>query len=750
MSTTSSPAHRPARLVPLLAFAAASTLAAGAAGAQRTSAPAASAATALLDQPARLRVRDVSLADALGELERRSGVPLAYSPSLLPRDRSLRCTCDDATIAEALRQLLAAVPFTFREADGQVMVVPAPAVPAPRDASGESPGALGIVMPSTLLAAAADSATVTGKVTTDAGTPIAAAIVTMPSLRLSATTNDAGVYRITVPPAAFVARTDTLRVTRLGYRPVTVRFTLTPGRVTVDVTMTSQAVSLEQVVVTGTAGNQERRAQAAVVATVDASTLTRQAPITSVTQLLEARVPGVTLTEGSGTTGSATRLLVRGAASISLSNQPLVFVDGVRIDGGFRSLFNVSGSGTATSGQAPSTLNDINPEDIESIEIVKGPAAATLYGADASAGVIQIITKKGRVGNKSFSQDISAEYNVVTPNFDVPTNYAKCTAALVASTSANPLCRNGTVGQIVADNPAERMNFFRNGWMGAFTYSARGGGDNFGYYVSTGLDNEQGTTVNNTLKARTGRGSFTFTPNAKLTLDATFGLSRTDYDLPRNDQDTYGYYVESAFGSALTVNDATGKIAGGTLLGNATLESLSAIIARSSALRAIPTAQVRYAPVSWFTNRVTVGGDITQSDGFQLYPKNSFGWYPDRTPYGNDVTSVRRNDRIYTVDYLGNVRFELGKTISSDLSFGSQYINRTSDQLTGVGQGLISNDATLVTNANTSAVGQSFGEQRSVGVFLQEQVGLNDPEMGKKKNFCPSESGSKSWNSIAY
>ena len=232
MSTTSSPAHRPARLVPLLAFAAASTLAAGAAGAQRTSAPAASAATALLDRPARLRVRDVSLADALGELERRSGVPLAYSPSLLPRDRSLRCTCDDATIAQALRQLLAAVPFTFREADGQVMVVPAPAVPAPRDASGESPGALGIVMPSTLLAAAADSATVTGKVTTDAGTPIAAAIVTIPSLRLSATTNDAGVYRITVPPAAFVARTDTLRVTRLGYRPVTVRFTLAPGRVT--------------------------------------------------------------------------------------------------------------------------------------------------------------------------------------------------------------------------------------------------------------------------------------------------------------------------------------------------------------------------------------------------------------------------------------------------------------------------------------------------------------------------------------
>ena len=127
--------------------------------------------------------------------------------------------------------------------------------------------------------------------------------------------------------------------------------------------------------------------------------------MTSVTQLLASRVPGVAVTDGSGTTGSATRVLIRGAASISLSNQPLVFIDGVRVDGGFRALFNVSGSGNATSGQAPSTLNDINPNDIESIEIVKGPAAATLYGADASAGVIQIITKKGRVGSRSFSQD---------------------------------------------------------------------------------------------------------------------------------------------------------------------------------------------------------------------------------------------------------------------------------------------------------------------------------------------------------
>jgi TonB-linked SusC/RagA family outer membrane protein len=741
MSTTPSPSSIPrlARRAALLALSLAATgavLPAASAAAQRGPARVTRGAT-LLDRPARLSVKDVSLADALGELERQSGVPLAYSPSLLPNDRSLGCTCADATIGEALEQLLAAVPFTFRETDGQVVVVPMPreamqhADARPTDAlppaAAENVGALGIVMPATL-PPAFDSATVTGRVTNETGAPVSAAVVTIPSLRLNATTNDAGVYRIPVPSAVFVARSDSLRVTRLGYRPATVRFTLASGRVTVDVTLTSQAVSLEQVVVTGTAGNQERRAQAAVVATVDASELTRQAPITSVTQLLEARVPGVTLTEGSGTTGSATRLLMRGAASISLSNQPLVFIDGVRMDGGFRALFNVSGSGAATSGQAPSTLNDLNPEDIESIEIVKGPAAATLYGADASAGVIQVITKKGRVGNRTFTQSLTAEYNAVDPNFTVPTNFAKCTAALVAPASTNPLCRNGTVGQIVSDNPAERMNAFRSGHMGGVDYSARGGGDNFGYYVSAGLSNEQGTTPNNTQKQRTGRGSFTLTPTAKLALDVSFGVTRNSYDLPRNDQDTYGYYVESAFGSPLTVTDAGGTVAGGTLLGNATLESMSAIMSRSNALRFMPTTQVRYAPVSWFTNRVTLGADITESDGVQLFPKNNNAWYPDRTPYGNELTEVRRQDHFYTVDYLGNIRFDLGsgKRITSDLSFGSQYINRATDQLSGLGQGLISNDAQLVTNANTSVVGQSFGEQRSIGLFVQEQIGFKD------------------------
>ena len=755
MSTILSVRPRARRRVPALALViAVSGLSAPAAsGATAQAGPASRPTAALLDRPARLRVENVSLADALGELERRSGVPFAYSPSLLPRDASLRCACDGVTIGEALGQLLAAVPFTYRETDSQIVVVPSRAAGRDGDASEPLPppapemnGALGLVMPAATAATAAtaaaaaatratfDSTTVTGRVTTEAGTPVSAAIVTIPSLRLSATTNDAGVYRIFVGPDRFVARADTIRVTRLGYRPATVPFTLASGRVTVDVTLTSQAVSLEQVVVTGTAGNQERRAQAAVVATIDAAETVKEAPINSVTQLLGARVPGVVVTEGSGTTGSATRILVRGAASISLSNQPLVFIDGVRVDGGFRAPFNVSGSGASSSGQAPSAMNDLNPNDIESIEIVKGPAAATLYGADASAGVIQIITKKGRVVSRSFTQDLTVEYDKLTPNFDVPTNYATCnTAALIAPTSPFVLCRGQALNTIVSDNPAERMNAFRDGWLGSGTYSVRGGAENYGFFASAGITNEQGTTINNTMKQRSGRGNFTFTPSPKLTFDLLFSLTHNAYDLPRNDQDTYGYYVQSAFGNPRTVvhgaprpGTSDSVLIGGTLLGGVTLESLSSIITGSNALRAIPSAQVRYAPFSWFTNRITLGGDITAVDGSELFPKNSFGWYPTIPTYGNQIQTTRQDDRLYTVDYLGNMRAELGSDFSSDLSFGSQYIRRTSDRLSGAGQGLISNEANLVTNATVSTIGQGYGETRSVGMFAQEQIGWRD------------------------
>ena len=187
-------------------------------------------------------------------------------------------------------------------------------------------------------------------------------------------------------------------MSRIGYRTVEAQITIGAGQTVVqDFSVAEEALQLDAIVVTGTVGGTTRRSIGNVVAVVDAAAITAQIPITSMQQMLSARTPGLNFTRADGVIGSGSAINIRGFSSILIGNQPLIYVDGIRVDNSF-------GLGPANGitgfrdagGSGGSALDDINPEDIASIEIIKGPAAATLYGTEASAGVIQIITKKGR------------------------------------------------------------------------------------------------------------------------------------------------------------------------------------------------------------------------------------------------------------------------------------------------------------------------------------------------------------------
>ena len=104
-------------------------------------------------------------------------------------------------------------------------------------------------------------------------------------------------------------------------------------------------------------------------------------------------------------------------------------------------------------GQTVTALNDLNPDDIESIEVVKGPAAATLYGADASAGVIQIITKKGRLGSQQFRQNITTEWNQIEPNFTPLLALRHVQRERRRAPAARHSVRGMTAGAVISDNP---------------------------------------------------------------------------------------------------------------------------------------------------------------------------------------------------------------------------------------------------------------------------------------------------------
>ena len=560
----------------------------------------------------------------------------------------------------------------------------------------------------------AQTGTISGRVT-DAATaqPIADARVVIAGTTFEAQTSRDGEYRlINVKPGR-----AGVSVFRLGYKASRDSVMVVAGQTaTLNIKLTQSVINLSEVVTTGTAGNLERKAQAALVASVKASDIIRDAPITSVANLLQSRVPGVSLSGQSGTAGTATQIRIRGASSINLSNQPLLFIDGVRINEG------QIASGQA--GQQFDRMNDLNPEEIESIEVVKGPAAATLYGADASAGVIQIITKKGRAGSNSFEQSLRLETGTAElVNYTPPDNYALCTAASVATTSTNPLCRGKAIGALVSDNPLQRVDAFRKGEDRVVNYGARGGGQNYGFNLSYGSQNTSGTLPNNRYNRFNVRTNVNYVANAKLNVDVGLGLTQSTIDLPDNDNNIFGWLGGGLLGSPLTRNDTpAGALTQDGWFSNRHYNAINSIQRRLLTKRVTTSVTANYTPTTWFTNRVTGGMDFASDDQRSFFPKNDSLWYGGLTDGGSNASQARAAER-YTFDYLGNMKKGWGADWETNLSFGVQVISSRNTLLAGTGIGFVTNSNNSVGSAATTTGGGGFTEQRQFGYLSQLQVG---------------------------
>ena len=287
---------------------------------------------------------------------------------------------------------------------------------------------LGVLLTVPTARAQAQNAVITGKVTTEFGQPLEGANVFITELSISVGSNAQGQYTITVPAARVTGQQIVLRARSFGFVPQGMPLTLRAGSQTADFTLKQDVNRLQEVVVTGVTGATEQKKLPFSVAHVDDS----QMPVPGSNPLtqMQGKVPGAQIVSASGRPGSAPSVMLRGPKSINASGrgqEPLYIVDGIVLEGG------------VDNGRSP--IADINPQDIESVEIVKGAAASSLYGSRAGNGVIQITTRSGKRGGDGLRFNARTEYG--RGDIENQFGFAKRTAMMMDETKTR-FCVKGT------------------------------------------------------------------------------------------------------------------------------------------------------------------------------------------------------------------------------------------------------------------------------------------------------------------
>ncbi len=605
-------------------------------------------------------------------------------------------------------------------------------------------GAIGLLFASGATEAAAQrTGTVRGVVLAEGtGRPIVNAQVAVLATRLGVLTDREGQYEIANVPEGSVR----LQVRAIGYatETITVAVSLTQPA-TQDFALRGSVIALDEIVVTGTGAAVEKKQLGNTIATVDAATL-RNAPVQTFSEVLAAREPSVVLLPSSGLAGTGARIRIRGTSSLSMSNEPIVYLDGVRID-------NSGGlDGIDAEAGAPSKLDDINPESIERIEVLKGAAAATLYGSEASAGVIQIFTKRGSQGAPRFSfrieQGVSTYPDVFKPN------------AGFARDAAQAATINDLYGLSLQPFEVFEREFVKDmletGHQQSYSVSVTGGGQDVLYFVAARAIQDDGPFGGQQLGPardlnRKIQGNFNISIFPRERLSFRIGGMFTDlrHEVPNNGNNIFGVVSLAMFGKPelASCDDIDGdgqqdidrtQMVGNTtpvcsVSGNPTgqiafqtvRESMQQVIAQN-AEHFNGNISLTYQAASEFNIEAKFGLDVTNGRSFEFAP---FGYDLDKFT-GNNVDGFReigtRNHRELTVDLKGIWSTRFGGNLSSTLTAGVQGFISKDQASGGFGSAFPGPGLEVAGAAANQSLTESALETVNTGVFAQEQFGFND------------------------
>ncbi|HJU74749.1 MAG TPA: TonB-dependent receptor [Gemmatimonadaceae bacterium] len=553
--------------------------------------------------------------------------------------------------------------------------------------------------------AQAQTGAISGTVTDASGRGLSAVrLQVVGSQTLAAGTDDRGRYVLRGVPAG----AHTLRATRLGFRPGTQAVTVQAGDTArVNFTLGESAVELSQVVVTGTGGAVEKRAVGASIGQVDVSRLTEQMAVPDVGRMLSAKVTGLRATTVGGGVGTGQDIRIRGTASLSLSQRPAIYVDGVRIDTRATEWFNSGACCSFGGGASTDRLGDLNPNDIERVEVLKGAAAATLYGSEATNGVIQIFTKRGRTGERATDWNLGLSTGFQELRHNLETKQFPRFVGIPAFGG------DGTRALDANEHMIEKGPYY------GVDLSASGGTQRSTYFASTQFSKETGSVQPNDQVKGTLRLNLTFAPNDKWTVDA-----RSAYVRDRINEIQAGNNWTALLGNSINGNprSATAKRPYGEAW--VPVEDIKKMTTQSDVDRWTGGITLNYSFRPNLTQRFTVGIDAVNDHKDRFFPyAGAYG--PAGVTNGQKNLGLR-NYKTYTVDYLAQYNFKLPGGIESNLSAGGQGFWEIESLLYGIGNTFAGPGVNSISSAATTSSLEAYTKTVNLGVLAQNRFAWRD------------------------
>jgi TonB-linked SusC/RagA family outer membrane protein len=586
-------------------------------------------------------------------------------------------------------------------------------------------------------------------VTTDQGVPLPGATVLIQGTTTGAHTDDAGRYVIVVPADRANGQSGVLVARVIGYSARTVPIVLTAGStINQNFSLIVNPLNLDAVLVTGAGTSTTRERLTTTINTVDSSALTRAANPQNVVSALAAQAPNVEVRTQSGEPGSSASIKIRGAASLSGTNQPLFVVDGQPIDNQTFSTQSIAnGSGTASGADAstvaPNRASDINPADIESIQILKSSAAAAIYGARAANGVVLITTKSGTPGATKYTVSSTETFDrvnmpdVLQHQFVQGLNGTAATCGgpdcSVARYSWGPAAAAGTP---LFDHSNE---LFDTGVTADNNLQVSGGNDRTTFYASGGLMNQNGYLrgPNNKYNRATIRLKGTQQINSKFKIGGNLsyidtrgkyvqkgsnlsgvmlGALRTPPNF--NNEDTY---LPNGLQRAYRFPNATSVAA----MENAVYYDNPFFVLdnpgnRSELGRSVANLTADWTPLEWLSVNETLGADYYNDWRLESLPLTSGG---------DAVGNVTRNDlNNLEIDHnlIATAKHTFGTNTDLTFTVGQNLNSRRLRQTFAFGEQLIAPTPYNIQNTITPRVQEYRALRHIEAYFGQAELSLFD------------------------